>query len=81
MGRPHLNRIDYFYKIKKLQSNDFLPKFTQIIDGQLLLHDWVKVKNEQVKEDRLGEMAWHYNAGCFEGIHKEYTKNKKRKKR
>jgi hypothetical protein len=72
--------FDYFDKIKKFQSNKFLPKLSQIMSGKLLLHDWVKVNNSQTQEDRLGEMAWHYNAGCFEGVHEEYIKNKKRKK-
>jgi hypothetical protein len=44
------------------------PRFTDLMDGKSILHDWVICDDQLKAEDRRGEMAWSYLEGCFEGI-------------
>lgn len=59
----------YFEEIKKIDIDDLYPRFTDIMDGNLTpLHDWLKIEDEQIIQDRRGEVAWSYTEGFYQGI-------------
>jgi len=69
---------DHFYMKKNLNEWRLLtPKFKDLMDGAIILHEWVNHENNLTAEDRRGEMSWSYIEGCYEGIAEHYCENKK----
>lgn len=58
----------HFEEIKKMDLSILYPKFIEIMEGQIELHDWVKCENDLMAEDRRAEMAWSYVEGFYEGV-------------
>ncbi len=58
---------EYFLGKEGLPS--YMPQFKQIMDGVVILHEWVNEGNSTLEnEDRRSEMAMSYMEGFFEGI-------------
>lgn len=73
-----IEEIKEYFEYRKKINHDFLyPKFMEIMSADTPpLHEWVTADGEKIAEDRRGEMAWSYVAGCYEGINEEYINNK-----
>ena len=68
---------DHFFGNKE-NYNFVHPRFKQLFDGEIILHDWVKVDGvPELSADRRSEMTWSYLEGCYDGIVTIITKDKK----
>ena len=67
---------NHFEEIKKIDIANLYPKFTDIMDGKIELHDWVKIEDDRITEDRRSEMAWSYVEGFYEGVRNNHTRKK-----
>jgi len=58
----------HFEEKMRMDISKLYPRFIQIMQGHLVFHDWVKNADDSEVEDRIGEMAWSYVHGCYEGV-------------
>jgi len=67
---------NHFEEIKKINIANLYPKFIDIMDGKIELHDWVRAEDDQIAEDRRSEMAWSYVEGFYEGVRDHHTRKR-----
>ncbi len=62
-----LERVDVLNEHFVHRYDVITPRFKELVDGKIILHDWVRGDSE-IASDRRSEMAWAYIEGCYHGI-------------
>ncbi|PLX77261.1 MAG: hypothetical protein C0615_05775 [Desulfuromonas sp.] len=81
---PEFKDKSLYEKVSTLEfrfSSDFQesfhPKHKDLMDGVLILHDWVKYDSGYSAEDKKNMASWDYIEGWYQGISSAFIKELK----
>ncbi len=62
------------FRFSRADQESFHPKQADLMDGVLILHDWVKYDAGHSAEDKKSMASWSYIEGWYQGVSSSFMK-------